>query len=86
MNGEDAHLESAYEDRQSQEIMDLLDWGDDWYEDDVRCPACGDTPQYCQGHGEMGDPRGYAILECHDGGEHDECFGGDQEMIEKYCD
>lgn len=26
------------------------------------CPACGDPIDYCQGHGEIGDPEGYAIL------------------------
>ena len=26
------------------------------------CPACGDFIDYCQGHGEIGDPEGYAIL------------------------
>jgi hypothetical protein len=27
-----------------------------------RCPACGDFIDYCQGHGEIGDPEGYAII------------------------
>ena len=27
------------------------------------CPACGDEPQYCQGHGDIGDPEGAAILQ-----------------------
>ena len=26
------------------------------------CPACGDPIDYCQGHGEIGDPEGYAIV------------------------
>lgn len=26
------------------------------------CPACGDAPDYCAGHGEIGDPDGFAIL------------------------
>ena len=26
------------------------------------CPACGDPIDYCQGHGEIGDPEGYAII------------------------
>lgn len=38
-----------------------------------RCPACGDVIDYCQGHGEIGDPAGYAILEAHDAGDHTEC-------------
>ena len=27
-----------------------------------KCPACGDFIDYCQGHGEIGDPEGYAII------------------------
>lgn len=37
------------------------------------CPACGNSPDYCQGHGEMGDPNGYAIIEMHDTGNHSQC-------------
>lgn len=37
------------------------------------CPACGDPIDYCQGHGEIGDPWGYAILRRHDTGEHGDC-------------
>ena len=38
------------------------------------CPACGDHADYCQGHGEIGDPAGHAILVAHyDRGEHDRC-------------
>jgi hypothetical protein len=39
----------------------------------ARCPACGDVIDYCQGHGEMGDPAGFAILAAHDDGNHHEC-------------
>jgi hypothetical protein len=39
----------------------------------ARCPACGDPIDYCQGHGEMGDPVGFAILAAHDGGDHTGC-------------
>jgi len=38
-----------------------------------RCPACGDPIDYCQGHGEIGDPDGYWILEQHDQGQHQYC-------------
>jgi hypothetical protein len=41
--------------------------------DDVRCPACGDIIDYCQGHGEIGDPWGATILNQHDGGDHSGC-------------
>lgn len=37
----------------------LTDWLD---EIEGKCPACGDPIDYCQGHGEIGDPEGYAIL------------------------
>jgi hypothetical protein len=40
---------------------------------DSCCPACGEWSQYCQGHGEMGDPAGYAILNMHDDEDHSEC-------------
>jgi hypothetical protein len=37
------------------------------------CPACGEPIDYCQGHGEIGDPIGRAILERHDDGDHSLC-------------
>lgn len=30
------------------------------------CPACLEPISYCQGHGPIGDPAGYAILQAHD--------------------
>jgi hypothetical protein len=41
--------------------------------DVARCPACGDVIDYCQGHGEIGDPMGHATLAAHDDGQHDGC-------------
>jgi hypothetical protein len=38
-----------------------------------RCPACGEPIDYCQGHGEIGDPGGCAILAAHDDGDHSGC-------------
>lgn len=39
-----------------------------------RCPACGSVIDYCQGHGEIGDPVGWAILVSHyDFNDHDSC-------------
>lgn len=38
-----------------------------------RCPACGSPMDYCQGHGEVGDPYGYQILQMHDAGDHSQC-------------
>jgi hypothetical protein len=37
------------------------------------CPACGEYTSYCQGHGEIGDPEGYARLQLHDMGSHGSC-------------
>lgn len=43
--------------------------------DDTYCPACGVSPiEYCQGHGEIGDPVGYAILQKHENGDHSSCY------------
>lgn len=39
-----------------------------------RCPACGDPSDYCQGHGEIGDPESHAILDMHDAGNHAGCM------------
>ena len=45
-----------------------------------RCPACGDVIDYCQGHGEMGDPAGFAILAAHDEDDHSGCHPDGCEM------
>ena len=46
-------------------------WFDGYTEDDEdeeveydgsKCPACGDWIDYCRGHGQIGDPEGYAAL------------------------
>lgn len=37
------------------------------------CPACGQPIDYCQGHGEIGDPEGALILAAHDEGNHQWC-------------
>jgi hypothetical protein len=42
-------------------------------ENESRCPVCGDFSDYCLGHGEIGDPAGFAILTSHDAGNHDDC-------------
>jgi len=38
-----------------------------------RCPACGEPIDYCQGHGETGDPAGFATLAAHDDEDHSDC-------------
>jgi hypothetical protein len=49
--------------------------GTEWfiYEVAYMCPACGQAPDYCMGHGEMGDPEGYVIIEWHETGNHTRC-------------
>lgn len=37
------------------------------------CPACGEPIDYCQGHGEIGDPEGFRVLQRHDLGDHSGC-------------
>lgn len=53
------------------EISDELDAAHDWTAS--RCVVCGDPIDYCQGHGPMGDPDGYEILEAHESGHHERC-------------
>lgn len=56
--------EDYYEDRPSQ------------YEDDDYvscCVVCGDQIAYCPGHGEIGDPEGFALRERHDADDHTYC-------------
>ena len=40
---------------------------------DPMCPACGEPIDYCQGHGPLGDPIGWAVLEAHDDDDHRYC-------------
>lgn len=40
------------------------------------CPACGYAPDYCNGHGFIGDPRGWRTLFAHDHGDHAWCRAG----------
>jgi hypothetical protein len=45
------------------------------YEREVvsHCPVCGDVIDYCQGHGQIGDPQGFSIMNDHDNDEHQRC-------------
>ena len=40
---------------------------------EYHCPACGDTFDYCQGHGTIGDPAGRKVLDQHDNDNHVDC-------------
>lgn len=55
---------------------------DDPAEDEARCPACGWPISYCQGHGEIGDPSGFAVLQCHDRGDHASCHPDGCEFLD----
>lgn len=50
-------------------------YGEDFFDNDSfpRCFVCGEDIDYCQGHGEIGDPAGFAILQAHDAGDHSRC-------------
>lgn len=37
------------------------------------CCVCGEPSDYCMGHGEIGDPDGFAIRHQHNAGNHDDC-------------
>jgi len=43
---------------------------------EVRCCVCGDPSDYCQGHGEIGDPVGFETIQRHEEGDHSECWDG----------
>lgn len=45
-------------------------WDDEYISS---CPACGSAIDYCQGHGEIGDPEGNRILDAHDSDDHRDC-------------
>lgn len=66
--------------RYNNDLDDLDDdaWmgDDDWYV--AECPACGSPIDYCQGHGEYGDPAGFAILVAHDLDDHSGCLDGSE--------
>lgn len=50
--------------------------GYDYDDDEVGidyCPACGQPVDYCQGHGESGDPEGFEVIAKHDNGDHEGC-------------
>lgn len=55
--------------------LDSLTGSDNAWNDDYvsACPACGSPIDYCQGHGEIGDPAGWAVLHMHDNDEHAHC-------------
>lgn len=46
------------------------DYPDDGYE---QCPVCAQPIDYCQGHGEIGDPAGFLGATAHDRDDHSRC-------------
>lgn len=80
MNEIDNHLEMDYEDKVGaivecwmcgQELPDELDATE--HDCGAHCPVCAELMDYCQGHGEIGDPVGFGILEMHNNGDHSKC-------------
>lgn len=69
----DEMLEMQYEER----VAPTLDSdGPNYSADDPAygyCLVCGDPVDYCPGHGETGDPAGFAIIQQHDLGDHSHC-------------
>lgn len=51
----------------------MHDSDNDMLDDYPGCPACGEPIDYCQGHGEIGDPEGHAVLVAHEEGQHALC-------------
>lgn len=43
------------------------------YSTNIGCPACGEFPDYCQGHGTIGDPEGAAVMVKHYNNDHSTC-------------
>lgn len=54
-------------------IIDEVDSLADGWIQEPTCPACGNPIDYCQGHGEIGDPVGHDVLYLHDEGYHRLC-------------
>ena len=59
---------------------------DDYVDTDERCPACGSPIDYCQGHGDIGDPFGAMILEAHDYGDHTQCHTDGCDVARSFAD
>lgn len=66
--GFDPELPTGFQDADI-EMRELEEWANE-----PRCPACFEAIDYCQGHGEMGDPAGFALLQAHDAGDHRACL------------
>jgi hypothetical protein len=69
---EEALQEQAEEDAAKEEAVLYADKA---CEAGDRCPACGELIAFCTGHGEIGDPTGFAIIEKHDNDDHTDCYG-----------
>lgn len=72
----DSLLEMAYEERVAPTQLDdeVIDYDEDLtYGPPSYCFVCGDHVDYCQGHGESGDPAGASIVHQHDMGDHSHC-------------
>lgn len=59
----------------------MSDFDLDIYEEEGRCPYCGEYMSYCQGHGEIGDPDGFIALQKHDDDNHEDCHPNGCEVL-----
>jgi hypothetical protein len=71
--GTEAPSRESVECEDCHEVHGPFDECEREYDDASYCPACGDVIDYCQGHGEIGDPAGFAILAAHDSDDHSRC-------------
>jgi hypothetical protein len=62
-------MDAAFSEFDAKHVPEAEDTGDDI----ERCPVCGEPSDYCQGHGETGDPRGWRYMVAHDHGDHIQC-------------
>lgn len=66
-------MEMACEVEAADRVVALMEADMPGPEPESRCPVCGNTISWCQGHGEIGDPDGAAILVMHDEDDHACC-------------
>lgn len=59
-----------FEDRHAEEEPS---WDETDDEEPASCPACGEYIDFCMGHGPIGDPVGFDVLDRHDNDDHSRC-------------
>lgn len=61
-SGNEGTLEELLAEVNDTTDPDDLEYLSGWCYDQGVCPVCADPADYCQGHGSIGDPDGYARL------------------------